>query len=269
MHIRYYENDIIRDGLEDFVWNGLWHCKVIADGETCGNGCAPGVDKTLLGKRINHLCNGNFYAGRNWIWFYDPDETAIHCVKKLLAMEMRARAEKKMAEIVNVYKEHLPRLRFIGKRYTNADRSDGSFGAKWGEWFREGWFETLKDHGEVMTIESDYLGLMLCNERDMENSYEYWIGMFFSPDTVVPERFDFIDLAESDVGICWIKGRKDDGSIYSMHDACMAKLHNSGMHHFKRDDEHRLCLFERYNCPRFTEKDKEGRVILDYGVYLA
>lgn len=26
------------------------------------------------------------------------------------------------AEIIKVYKEHLPTLRFIGKRYTNADR---------------------------------------------------------------------------------------------------------------------------------------------------
>jgi hypothetical protein len=28
------------------------------------------------------------------------------------------------------------------------------------------------------------------------------------------------------------------------------------------------CFFERYNCPRFTEKDANGNVTLDYGNYL-
>ncbi len=43
------------------------------------------------------------------------------------------------AEIIKVYKEHLPSLRLIGKRYTEADRV-GSFGHKWGEWFENGLF---------------------------------------------------------------------------------------------------------------------------------
>jgi hypothetical protein len=28
------------------------------------------------------------------------------------------------------------------------------------------------------------------------------------------------------------------------------------------------CAFERYNCPRFTEPDENGDVILDYGILL-
>ena len=35
-----------------------------------------------------------------------------------------------MAEIIKVYKEHLPSLRFIGKCYTNADRDGGWNGFK-------------------------------------------------------------------------------------------------------------------------------------------
>jgi hypothetical protein len=34
-------------------------------------------------------------------------------------------------EIKKVYKEHLPAVRFIGKCYTDKDRVNGSFGAKW------------------------------------------------------------------------------------------------------------------------------------------
>lgn len=41
-----------------------------------------------------------------------------------------------IAEIIKVYKEHLPAVRFIGKRYTNTDGDkDGGFGYKWEEWF--------------------------------------------------------------------------------------------------------------------------------------
>lgn len=174
-----------------------------------------------------------------------------------------------MAEIIKAYKARLPSLRFIGKRYTNADRVDGSYSEKWGEWFRKGWFKVLEKHGETEGVENGYLGLMRFNGCDSENTFEYWIGAFLPPDTSVPAGYDFIDISECNVGVCWIKGKEDDGSIYGMHDACIAKFQENGMGNFKSDDENRICFFERYNCPRFTERDKEGNVILDYGIYLA
>ena len=47
-------------------------------------------------------------------------------------------------EIVKTYKEHFPSLRLIGKRYSDEDRQNGSFGHKWGEWFQNGWFDKLE-----------------------------------------------------------------------------------------------------------------------------
>ncbi|NLK27212.1 MAG: GyrI-like domain-containing protein [Clostridiales bacterium] len=170
------------------------------------------------------------------------------------------------AEIIKVYKEHLPSLRFIGKRYTNADRV-GGFGHKWGEWFEKGWFDQLEKIGECKEIENGYLGFMRCNSSDFDNTFEYWIGMFFPVNTTVPEGFDFIDLQESNVAICWIKGKEDEG-IYNMHDACISKLQENGMDNFRVDHENRTYFFERYNCPRFTTPDENGNVILDYGAYL-
>lgn len=175
-----------------------------------------------------------------------------------------------MAEIIKVYKEHLPSLRIIGKRYTNADRgNDGGFGHKWGEWFQNDWFAVLEKLGEAKNIENGYLGFMRCDGSDFENSFEYWIGMFFAPDTEVPEGYDSINLDEGNAGICWIKGNESDGSIYNMHDECVAKFQENGMGNFKGDDINRAFIFERYNCPRFTEKDEQGNVVLDYGIYLA
>ena len=54
-----------------------------------------------------------------------------------------------MAEIIKCYKEHLPVLRLIGKRYTDSDRISGSFGAKWGEWFQNGWFAEIEKLGPL------------------------------------------------------------------------------------------------------------------------
>jgi len=173
-----------------------------------------------------------------------------------------------MAEIIKVYKEHLPSLRFIGKCYTNADRS-GGFGHKWMEWFRNGWFGELEKLGGDPNIENSYLGFMRCNSSNIENTFEYWIGMFLPPDTSVPDGYDFIDLNEGSIGVCWIKGKEDDGSIYGMHDECIVKFQEHGMGDFQDDNEKRIYFFERYNCPRFSEKDEHGNVILDYCIYLS
>ena len=168
-----------------------------------------------------------------------------------------------MPEIIKVQREHLPALRLIGKRYTDVDRENGSFGHKWGEWFQKGWFAVLEQLGEAKEIENGYLGFMRCYPN-----FEYWIGMFFPPGTVAPDGYDFIDMDEGDVGVCWIQGKGDDGSIYGMHDKCLETLRENGMGEYRKSEDGRSYFFERYNCPRFTQNDENGNVILDYGIYL-
>ena len=168
-----------------------------------------------------------------------------------------------MAEIIKVYKEHLPALRFIGKCYTNADRVNGGFGNKWNEWFQNDWLTPLEKLDKVKNIETGYLGFMRCYPN-----FEYWIGMFLPPDTVVPDDYDFIDLDEGDIGVCWIKGSTEDGSIYGMHDECIKSLSENGMDKHRTELDGRAYFFERYNGSRFTKKDEQGNVILDYGIYL-
>jgi len=53
-----------------------------------------------------------------------------------------------MIEIIKIYRQNINALRFIGKKYDNADRADGSFGvkSKWDEWFENGWFEAVKSN---------------------------------------------------------------------------------------------------------------------------
>ena len=41
-----------------------------------------------------------------------------------------------MAEIIRVFRETMPPVRFIGKKYADF--------AHWGEWFANGWFDELE-----------------------------------------------------------------------------------------------------------------------------
>ena len=75
-----------------------------------------------------------------------------------------------MVEIVKIGKEHVPALRFIGKKYGNEDRVDGLFSTKWDDWFNNGWFEQLKKL-EPLDGWRHYIGLM-----GHENGvFKYWI----------------------------------------------------------------------------------------------
>ncbi|MDP4089155.1 MAG: GyrI-like domain-containing protein [Bacillota bacterium] len=166
-----------------------------------------------------------------------------------------------MFEIIKVYRESLPSLRLIGKRYTDSDRGpEGSFGGKWGEWFGKDCFKPLEELGSLPENGDAYVGCMRCVEE-----FEYWIGMFFPEGTAVPEGYSYVDIPAGDIGTCWIYGREDNGEIYGQkpHEMCMAKIAEAGWELAEAP-----WFFERYNCPRFTSPDENEKVILDYCVYL-
>lgn len=178
-----------------------------------------------------------------------------------------------MPEIIRCYRQSVPAQRFIGKTYTDADRSGGSFGAKWGEWFENGYFgilESICDEGLKKTGETEdsgaYIGLMRYGGL---KPFEYRIGMFFAENTPVPDGFEAVDFPASDLGTCWIYGKESEG-LYGMHDACVRKMTENEF--VIRDDlrggKEGTWFFERYNCPRFTSEDDKGNKILDYCFYI-
>ena len=70
-----------------------------------------------------------------------------------------------MAEIIKIYREEIPAMRFIGKKYDD-------FG-NWGEWFANGWFDEIeRAMGGVDSILSiwesggGYVGLEQRGERE-------------------------------------------------------------------------------------------------------
>lgn len=174
-------------------------------------------------------------------------------------------------QVTNVYKEHFPALRFIGKRYTNDDRYEGGFGKQWKEWHSGDEFAAMRQAVAAPAFDPSYLGLMTM--RGDMTDFTYWIGLFYPAGTEVPKGYGCLDLPESDIGVGWVCGSEENGEIYGdAHGVVCKKLEEHGIGNFRNDiagaGSDTYCFFERYNCPRFTEKDANGNVTLDYGNYI-
>ncbi len=161
-----------------------------------------------------------------------------------------------MAEIVKVFQENIPTLRFLGKKYDN-------FG-NWGEWFANDWFGILeKSMGgadKILSIWENGGGYVGVERRAEEQPFEYYIGMFVPENTPIPDGFIAIDFKNLNLGTCWISGKEDE-----VHDtsACKHKLIEQGMEIWQ-DDNGGIWSFENCLCPRYTTPDENGNVILDY-----
>jgi hypothetical protein len=167
-----------------------------------------------------------------------------------------------MYEIVKTYKQEVGATRFIGIKYGDEDRVNGTFGAKWDEWFQKGLFEkletSLSEEFKKSYEDSDaYIGLMRWKEGE---KFEYWIGMFLPEGTAVPDGYAHVDFSPSNLGVCWIRG--DMSEVFCKEDKCAERLSKEGFEVIT-DNVGAWWFFERYGCPRFTEKDEEGKFILD------
>ena len=163
-------------------------------------------------------------------------------------------------EITKVYKQEVPALRFIGKKYGDNDRVNGMFGKLWGDWFQNGWFDVIakqtdKDLKAIYEDGDAYIGLM----RDYKGQFEYWIGILMPEGTPIPDGFEYVDFPKAALGVCWLYGKENE--VYGLEGKCGEKLEQAG--YIPGD----WCM-ERYGCPRFTTPDDSGKIILDICFYL-
>ena len=80
----YGAETIISEGLQSIIWNGLLEC--IHD---CLNGtkpCVGGSSYTFYDKEFTGICPGSLYPE-----IFDPSETTLNGVKRLLELEKQAR----------------------------------------------------------------------------------------------------------------------------------------------------------------------------------
>ena len=159
-------------------------------------------------------------------------------------------------EIVSILREDTPAVRFIGKKYSASE----NFGAMWGQWWQNGWFGPLDElEGRAVLNQDSYIGA----KRIVNGDLEYWIGMFFEPSTEAPEGYESVDVEPLSFAVCWVRDKENSPELTSFetHNRCLEELARQGM--IRKEDD---WCFERYQCPRYTTPDEEGRVILDYGI---
>jgi len=87
-HIDEYENTIHDEGLQDLVWDNLCYCKSCGHRHTCDGSAS----KIILGRKIENLCCGNITT-RFPVPVATPNDVEIDGIKKLIALEKKARAE--------------------------------------------------------------------------------------------------------------------------------------------------------------------------------
>jgi len=170
---------------------------------------------------------------------------------ELLKDRTKGKEEIKMdGQITKVYKQDIPATRFIGKK-----------GYKWEDWFQNGWFDVLEglvneDFKIRYTDWGAYLGLY---RFDKDDTYEYYIGMFLPDNTPVPKDFEHIDIPTSALGVCWACG--EIPTVHGMLDIALERLEEE--YTIKPDINETVWCIERCACPRYTEPDEHGNVILD------
>src|SRR5690554_568226 len=112
-----------------------------------------------------------------------------------------------MAKIIKIYNQKVPALRFIGKKYYDKDRVNGTFQKQWSDWFEKGWFSKLESINDKASFDDSdaYIGLMRYKK---DEPFEYWIGMFFPENTKVPEGFSYVEFNKSNLGVAWVYGKE-------------------------------------------------------------
>ncbi|MGM9653335.1 MAG: hypothetical protein ACI3XP_06830 [Eubacteriales bacterium] len=162
-----------------------------------------------------------------------------------------------MADIIKVYKEQLPALRFIFREYRN-------FG-HWGEWFQNGWFDRIEEAmggtDAVRRLWQDGGGYCGMECRTAQGRFSYRIGMFTPPETPAPEGFSYMDFAPAQLGVLWIRGGERE--VHSVTAGYREALARQGLEPFVFPGGE-IITFENCTCPRYTTPDADGNIILDY-----
>ena len=171
-------------------------------------------------------------------------------------------------KIVKVYKQYVPALRFIGKKYGDSDRDvNGMFSKQVGEWLKNGWFDFIRkqtDENLSTLFEDGSADIGLMRWHDAE-PFEFWLGIFMPEGTIVPDGFIFHDFPKSTLGVCWLQGKEPE--IYGQEEKCAKKLMEAG-HTIAIDDEKASWFFERWVSSRADIPDENGKIILDICHYI-
>jgi len=163
-----------------------------------------------------------------------------------------------MSVLVNFQFRSLPALRVIGKAvHPKMDMKENPIPAFWEKCFSDGTFKVLSEL-PAEHVDKDYVGLM-CDWGEGQETWTYICGMLLAAGTPVPEGFDYKDIPAATAAVAWIQGPEKE-NYQVAHPLTQQELEKRG---FRFDQSAGWCM-EYYNCPRFTQAQPNGDVILDY-----
>jgi len=155
--------------------------------------------------------------------------------------------------IKNIYKQQLPALRFIGKKYTEPPEPKKILNLL-NDWQLNSWFDIIERKAGCEPRFSDaYISLV----REKDAAFEHWMGVFMPKETEVPYGFEAIDFPEMTIYVCSVYGKR--GEIINYEKECRNKLTEEG---FSIKNTH--WYFMRFNWHGFFADDIYGKRSLDY-----
>ena len=165
-----------------------------------------------------------------------------------------------MVEIIKIYKQAIPAMRFIGKKYNTPPN--------WGEWFKNDWFNIIENAmgGEeaVHQLYEDGNAYVELTRVHNDEPFEFWLGMFVASGTEVPDGFLYKDFSAFNLGVFWVYGKEEQVmQIPANTHKCLDKIAEEGMEFFY-DKDNAAWEVRRYQCPRYTTPDEKNNIILDY-----
>jgi hypothetical protein len=160
--------------------------------------------------------------------------------------------------IKKVYKQQLPILRFIGKKYIKTSETENVLRLL-DNWQINGWFDDIEkqsitDYKKYFKGGDAYINLVRNKEGSLSG---HWMGMFVPKETEIPQGYEAIDFPKMNIGVCCVYGKRDD--IVNYETECRNKLTEEGF-----ALENAQWYFRRFNWHRFFEEDLYGKRLLDY-----
>lgn len=162
------------------------------------------------------------------------------------------------AKLLKTYVVEFPAVQFVGKRYLDDEKKDDSFAWLWDIWFEKNQFEPIEaliKKPDFVEAADSYYGMHRIRK---DGTYEYWIGMIVPLNAKVPRGYSSFSIPACKPVVSWIYGKEPD--VYFVD--CRDEMEARGFKWNPGPSGDRL-MAERYACPRFTEPDQNGNIILD------
>lgn len=165
-----------------------------------------------------------------------------------------------MAELLQCIITKMPKVMVVGKELipdmTRLNKGENPIPEFWNQCFKDNIFANLEAQDSAL-LNSDYVGVMY-TDKATGQAFRYLVGMLMSEDAVIPEGYQTFLIDACEVGIGYIRGEEGD-VLMNAH-----RLTSEAIQRLNRSATQLPWIMELYNCPRWTNPDENGKVILDY-----